>query len=336
MASIKEIAALANVSQATASLVLNGKGNEFRISAPTQERIFAAARRLDYRPNISAKRLRSSGETVSPIIALFWTINPRTRLIGRYLNGIQNAIHELDHEFEILIQPYVSSKLHAEKSLLTGTRFNGAIVSLSSEEDEQYLEQADIKVPLVLYHRDSDKYCSVNVDNYLSGQKVAHLFAKRGHRKVGVIVPDTSSTAIRLRLKGFAETCREHGLRLDHNWIKYGEFSERGGYQAASAVFSQTDHPSAAFCIGDQMAMGALYALHELNLKVPEQIEIVGHDDDAASEFSIPSLSTIHLPVEEMAKACVKTVVDLMSHKISAPTSQLFESSLIIRRSCGS
>ncbi|TMV47583.1 LacI family transcriptional regulator [Paenibacillus mesophilus] len=334
MASIKEIAALAKVSQGTASLVLNGKGDQFRISAPTQERIFAAARELDYRPNISAKRLRSSGETVAPIIALFWTMDPRSQLIGRYLNGIQKAIHRLDREYEILIQPYVGSQLQAEKSLVTGTRFNGAIIALPTEEDERYLEQADIKVPLVLYQRSSDKYCSVNVDNYLSGQKVANLFAKRGHRKVGLLVPDISSTAIRLRMSGFVDTCRERGLLLKEEYIQYGSFSELGGYQTASAIFSRADRPSALFCISDQMAVGALYALHEMNLSVPEQVEVVGHDDDAVSEFSIPPLSTVHLPVEEMAHACVNMVVDLMSHKIAAPVSRLFESTLITRKSC--
>ncbi|MDF2723249.1 MAG: LacI family transcriptional regulator [Paenibacillus sp.] len=334
MSNIKEIAALAKVSTGTASRVLNGKGDKFRISAPTQERIFAAARELDYRPNISARRLRSNGETVAPIIALFWTIDTRPRLIGRYLNGIQNAVHKLDNKFEISIQPYVRTMLHAEKSLLTGMRYNGAIVALSSEEDERYLEQADIKLPLVLYHRNSAKYCSVNVDHFLSGQKVANMFAKRGHRKVGVVVPDVSSTAVRLRLKGFVETSQELGLQVEENWIKYGSFSERGGYQAALAIFSQPDRPSAAFCIGDQMAVGALYALYELNLPVPEQVEIVGHDDAAVSEFTIPPLSTVHLPVEEMAQACVRMVVDLISHKLTAPASQLFESTLITRKSC--
>ncbi|MDF2659915.1 MAG: LacI family transcriptional regulator [Paenibacillus sp.] len=334
MASIKEIAAYAKVSPGTASLVLNGKGEQYRISPSTQERVFEAARHLDYRPNISAKRLRSSGETVAPIIALFWTMDPRSQLIGRYLKGIQNAIHQLDREYEILIQPYVGSQLCDQKSLITGTRFNGAIIALPTEDDEQYLEQADIQIPLVLYQRGSGKYCSVNVDNYLSGQKVANLFARRGHRKVGLLVPDISSTAIRLRMSGFVDTCREHGLELKDEYVRYGSFSELGGYQTAKDVFSQRDRPTAVFCISDQMAVGALYALHELKLAVPEQVEIVGHDDDAVSEFSIPPLSTVHLPVEEMAQACVNLMVDLMSHKLTGPVTQMFESTLITRKSC--
>ncbi|MFC3768078.1 substrate-binding domain-containing protein [Paenibacillus sp. GCM10012303] len=69
-------------------------------------------------------------------------------------------------------------------------------------------------------------------------------------------------------------------------------------------------------------------------MAVPEQVEIVGHDDDAVSEFSTPPLSTVHLPVEEMAQACVNLMVDLMSHKLTGPVTQMFESTLITRRSC--
>lgn len=335
MASIKEIAALANVSLGTASFVLNGKGDQYRISPSTQQRVLEAARQLDYRPNISARRLRSTGETVAPIIALFWTTDPRSQLIGRYLKGIQQAIGGLDTEYELLIQPYVGSRLNEVHSLVTGTRFNGAIIALPTEEDERYLQEAQLQVPIVLHQRDSDKYCTVNVDSRRSGQMVADLFARRGHRRAGLVVPEMSSSAIRMRAQGFMERCRETGVELTEQGIGYGEFSERGGYRAVLDLFSREFKPTALFCVSDQMAVGALYALHELKLAVPEAVEVVGHDNDAASAFSIPSLTTVHLPVEEMAQASVRLLTDLMAHKIAVPTARRFESSLVIRGSCG-
>lgn len=333
MASIKEIAALAKVSKGTASQVLNGKGDQFRISAATQHRILEAANQLDYRPNISARRLRSGGETVAPIIALFWTTDPRSQLIGRFLDGIQQAIGSLDDEYELMIQPYVGSRLSSVKSLVTGTRFNGAIIALPTEEDERYLEEADIKVPLVLHQRYSSKYCSVNVDSYANGRSVAKLFAEHGHRQASVISPHISSSAIRLRMEGFLEGCRDNGIQVYEKFIKFADISEKGGYQAASDIFDETDAPGALFCLSDGMAVGALHALHERGIPVPERVEVVGYDDDPVSEFSVPSLTTVHLPVNEMAQACVNMLVDLMSRKILAPTAQLFESSMIIRNS---
>lgn len=335
MANIKEIAVLAKVSQATASFVLSGRGDQYRISSETQQRVMEAARALDYRPNISARRLRSNGETVVPIIALFWTTDPRSQLIARYMRGIQSALGRMDAEYELLIHPYHGSRLHEIKSLTTATRFNGAIIALPTEEDERFLEEADLKVPIVLHQRDSSRYCTVNVDSYKSGRTVADLFAARGHTRIGLIVPTISSSAIRLRMQGFLDRCSESGVSVSESFIRYGDFTEEGGYRLAKSLFARQERPSALFCISDQMAVGALYALHELNIRVPEQVEVVGYDDDAASSFSIPSLTTIHLPVEEMAAACVQLLTDLMSHKISPPYSRRFETSLVIRESCG-
>lgn len=335
MASIKEIASLANVSPGTASFVLNGKGDQYRISASTQKRILEAARQLDYRPNISARRLRTTGESVTPIIALFWTTDPRSQLIGRFIKGIQHSLSKMDTEYELLIQPYIGSQLSAVKSLVTGTRFNGAIIALPTEEDERYLEEVQLNVPIVLHQRDSNKYCSVNVNSYQNGQKVADLFADRGHKQAGVIVPTLSSKAIRMRMQGFVDRCAERGVSLKEEFIRFGEFSERSGYQITKSIFAGDEKPSALFCISDQIAVGALHALHEMNIPVPQAVEVVGYDDDPVSEFCIPSLTTVRLPVEEMAQACVNILVDLMSHKITNPYTQMFDSSLVIRDSCG-
>lgn len=335
MASIREIAAQANVSQATASFVLNGRGDQYRISRETQQRVMEAARALDYRPNISARRLRSNGETVAPIIALFWTTDPRSQLIGRYMRGIQHALGGLDMEYELLVQPYHGSRLHENKSLTTGTRFNGAIIALPTEEDERFLAEADIKVPLVLHQRDSSRYCSVNVDSYRSGRGIAELFAARGHTRIGLLVPTLSSSAVRQRMQGFLDGCAASGIPVQESLVRHGEFTEEGGYLLTKSLFRQPDKPTALFCISDQMAVGALYALHELGIRVPDEAEVVGYDDDAASRFSIPALTTVHLPVEEMAAACVRLLTDLMSHKIEPPYAQRLETTLVIRESCG-
>ncbi len=334
MSSIKEIARLANVSQGTASLVMNGKGDQYRISAATQQKVLEAARALNYQPNISARRLRSGGEKVLPIIALFWTLDTRTVLISRFLRGLQQELAEIEGEYELLIQPFVGSKLSETRSLVTGTRFNGAIIANPTEEDERYLEQSQLNVPIVLYQRSSERYASVNVDSYASGRAVAELFASRGHQRVGVLVPDVSSAAIRLRKEGFLERAAELGLEVRDEHMVYGDFSERGGYEAACKLV-KTSLPSALFVISDQMAVGALSGLHDSGKRVPDDIELVGHDDDEIARFTIPSLSTVHLPVEEMARECLRMLVDLIHHRSPEPVARLMDTSIVLRTSCG-
>ncbi|ALS21216.1 MULTISPECIES: LacI family DNA-binding transcriptional regulator [Paenibacillus] len=336
MASIREIARLANVSQSTASMVLNGKGEQYRISAVTQQRIWEAARQLNYQPNISARRLRSGGETVLPIIALFWALDTRTVLISRFLKGFQQKLLDIEGEYEMLIQPYVGTKLHEVQSLATGTRFNGAIIANPTEQDEAFLEQTQFNVPIVLYQRSSTRYSSVYVDSYKSGEEVARLFAGRGHRTVGAIVPDVSSKAIRLRKEGFLAKASELGLEAAPEHIVFSEFSEHGGYEAVRRLLSSgKEPPTALFVISDQMAVGTLSALNEFGRRVPEEIEIVGYDNDEVTQYTIPALSTVHLPVEEMAGECVSMLTDLMHHKAVGPLTKIFETHMVIRSSCG-
>lgn len=336
MSSIKKIAELANVSQGTASIVLNGKGNQYRISAATQQKILEAARELNYQPNISARRLRSGGETVLPIIALFWALDTRTVLISRFLKGFQQTIRSIEGEYELLIQPYVGNQLSEVRSLVTGTRFNGAVIANPTEEDEAFLEQAQLMVPVVLYQRSSEKYASVNVDGFKSGESVAQLFADRGHRRVGLLVPDVSSRAIRLRKEGFLAKAAELGLEVRPEDIVFAEFSEQGGHTGIQRLLEHRDrHPSALFVISDQMAVGALAALHEHGIRVPDDMEVVGHDNDEVTQFTIPALSTVHLPVEEMAGECVRLLTELMHHKTVGPVARWLDTSIVIRKSCG-
>ncbi|GFZ96668.1 LacI family transcriptional regulator [Paenibacillus marchantiophytorum] len=336
MASIKEIAHLAEVSQGTASMVLNGKGDHYRISQTTQQKILEIARQLNYQPNISARRLRSGGETVLPIIALFWSLDTRTVLINRFLKGLQSSFASLDQEYELLIQPYVGTRLHEIDSLLTGTRYNGAIIANPTEKDEEYLENTNPMVPIVLYQRSSTRYSSVNVDSYRTGEQVANLFDSRGHRDVGLIVPSVSSKAIRLRMEGFMAKAKELGLNISADHHVFEDFSEKGGYQAIQRLLNSGSRlPSAIFCISDQMSVGTLMGLNEAGKSVPDDIEIVGHDNDEVTRYTIPTLTTVHLPVEEMAGECFRLLTELMQHKYQEAVIQRFETSLVFRKSCG-
>lgn len=333
MANMKEIAVFAGVSPSTVSLVLNGKAELHRISPATVRKVREAARQLGYRPNIQARRLRSDGEHAAPVVALFWTVDSRSSLIGRFLRGVQTALGRLSPEVELLIQPYVGSALSENRSLATGTRYHAAIIANATEEDEEFLAHADLNVPIVLYQRDSEKYCTVDADNREAGRVAARSFADKGCTDVGLVVPDISSGAARLRMEGFREGCRQFGLTLREESIVRAEFSEKGGYEAACRLAALAVRPQAVFFLSDRMAIGGLYAFHERGVRVPDEIRVMGFDDDAQAGYSIPALTTIRLPVEEMAEACVETALQLMTHSVSAPVRRVFRTELVERQS---
>ncbi|MBD2845366.1 LacI family DNA-binding transcriptional regulator [Paenibacillus sp. IB182496] len=336
MASIKEIAAAAGVSPATASIVLSGKAEQYRISAATRTKVTEAARQLNYQPNIAARRLRSSGEAARPIIALFWALDARAMLIGRFLKGLQEELRRTEADYELMVQPYEGTKLEQAASLITGTRFNGAIITNLTEQDQAYLEQADIQVPLVLYLRGSRRYSWVNVDSMRAGEAVAQLLAGRGHRRAGLLVPALSSSALEQRRAGFLAAAAQCGMDVPEHSIAAGDYSESGGYEAMLRLLDSADQaPTAVFALSDQMAVGALAALRTRGLQVPQQIELVGHDDDQVASFTEPPLTTVHLPVEEMAQQCLQQLLHVMNHQTQAPLTRMFDSRIVVRGSCG-
>lgn len=337
MASIKEIAKKAEVSVGTASFVLNGKADQMRISKNTQERVLKIAKELGYTPNISARRLRSGGEKVLPVIAILWPNDARASLLGRFLEGIQEkfASNEQKKEFELLIQPYENENLDKLSSLRTGTRFNGAIIAFASKADMDYLEANDLNVPIVIYQRKSEKYSTVTVDSLATGEQVADVFWKKGHKKVGMIVPEFSSQAVYLRKKGFVNGAADHSLELSPNNILSGSFSEEGGYHCVKKWLTQNHHlPTAIFSVTDEMAIGALAAFYEEGIRIPEDLEIIGHDNNEHTRFTIPPISTVHLPVEAMAAECVSILLQLIEEHAEAPVQSSFESSIVFRKSC--
>jgi DNA-binding LacI/PurR family transcriptional regulator len=335
MSSIKDIAKLAQVSLATASFVLNGKGEQMRISEPTQQKILEAAKTLNYRPNISAKHLRSSGGKAVPVIAILWTLDTRASLIGRFLKGIEHLFSHQTREFELLIHPYENSKIDKVQSLVTGTRFNGAIIAYASESDLVFLENSGINMPIVLYQRDSHKYSSVKVNFCKTGMQVAKLFADRGHKNVGIVVPDLTSQSIDQRKEGFLKGVSQHQLRVNPKHIIVGPNTGEGGYNAVKELSRRGKLPTAVFFINDTMAAGGLAAFHEAGIRIPEDIEVMGHDNHDHSRFTIPSLSTVHLPEEEMAVTCVNTLLDLLNNKVEGPVAITVEATQVIRQSCG-
>lgn len=335
MVGIKDIAEVAKISITTASIVLNGKGDAMRISKKTQKRVLEVAAELGYRPNIFAKTLRNKNQNQVPLISILWTLDARTSLVSRFMSGIQDSKTYKFNDFDILIQPYKNNYIHKVESLVSGNRFNGAIIANASNKDIEYLESSKLNVPVVLYQRNSEILNSVNVDNLRTGTEVARLFLERDHEHVALIIPDVSSQAVDDRLTGFKTEAERCALGLPQKNLFYNDSSEEGGYLAAIQLMKLETIPTAVFCLSDEMATGALAAFYKQGVKVPKDIELIGHDNNIQTKFTVPALSTVHLPVEEMARKSIQILLDILRYKETGPISSSFQPSFIFRKSCG-
>jgi LacI family transcriptional regulator len=337
MSTIKEIAERTKLSVGTVSIVLNGRGDEMRISKKTQQRVLEAAQGLGYLPNISARRLRQSGARNLPAIATFWPSDLAPELLGRFFAGAQSPILEQEYAFEMTIQPYKRGNIDKIKEMCDRGIYHGAIITGVSAEEQRWLESNRCGVPAVLFNRESSVCSCVYVDSYEIGRKVAELFANRGHRKVGVIAPEHLVHAKNnQRFKGFVESCARYGLELEDRHIQVAPMSMEGGNSAARRIVEGGGQlPTAVFFPIGIMAVAALPVFHRAGIRIPDDLEIVTYGDHEAEKYSVPSLTTVKLPVEEMASACVRLVMGLIQDPGSKPKSVVFETPFIFRESCG-
>lgn len=337
MSTINEIAERTKLSVGTVSIVLNGRGDEMRISKKTQQRILEAARGIGYLPNVSARRLRQSNARNIPAIATFWPSDLAPELLGRFFVGAQSSILEQEIEFDMTIQPYNRKHIHRIKEICDQGSYHGAILTGISAEEQRYLEENPLSVPTVLFNRKSSTYSCAYVDTYEIGRRTAELFANRGHKKVGVIVPDyLVHSQNNLRFKGFVESCQKYGLNLEERYIQSAPMSMEGGNLAARKIVEGGGElPTAMFFPLGLMAVAALPVFHSAGIRIPDRMEILTYGDHDAEKYSVPSLSTVKLPVEEMADACIRLAMGRIHDSSGQPKSIEFETPFIFRESCG-
>ena len=337
LSTMKRIAEETNLSIGTVSLVLNGRGDELRISKKTQQLVLETARRLGYLPNVSARRLRQASGAAVPVIAAFWPTDLSPEIIGRFFTGAQSSLLQQEKQFEMMIQPYRRSQIHKLRNICDSGIYNGVIITGLSEEDQRYLEENQLDIPTVLFNRESRIYSNVHVDNYEIGRKTAELFASRGHRRVGIIMPVYGEkTRTSLRNKGFIESCGKKGLSLDPHHIQNAPMTMEGGNIAARRMLeADGDPPTAVFFSISIMAVAALPVFHQAGIKIPDDMEIMTYGDHEIERYTFPSLSTVKLPVEEMAQACIRLVIERIRGMRDEPASLVFDTPFVFRESCG-
>jgi len=334
MVTIRDVARLAGVSVATVSIVMNNKSKERSIPESTQERIKEAMRELGYQPNLSARRLRSKYKQ-SPVIALFWPLDFRVNLLASLINSLSHEIKSSGFDCELVIQSYESGNLEAFDDDLTKRGYNGVIIGACTEDDIKHLETMSILMPVVLINRESEKFSTVSIDNDSLGKMAAREFVRKGIHSAGVFASNNGYLSSNLRVAAFLEQCKYYGVNVEYENIIRNESTLDGGYYIAADYCELKNKPKAVFCDSDSIAVGALKAFHDLNVNVPKNLEILTIDLNSSgiSAYSLPSLSVIELPNDEIARNIIK----ILSKKISAgsftPEHALIQPRLILRES---
>lgn len=328
MVTMQDVAERAGVAKSTVSRVLSGR---VRISEQTRERVLAAVAELGFRPNGLAQALATqSANAVGLVVSNF-----EGPYFGRLLRTLAKTVEGAGKQLMVTDGHDDPQKEVAAVELLVDRRCDAIILysRFMSEADLTALT-ARLPVPLVVMNRplpDHPERCVVFEQERSTRAAMTHLIAM-GHKQIACISGPLHTLTARQRLEAYRAALTEAGLPVMAELEAEGNNLVDGGYRACRTLLSRKVRFSALFACNDDMAIGAQRALQEAGLKVPEQVSLFGFDDAPAGAYLLPALSTVHLPIEQMAAAAVHQALTLAAGQSAAPLAP-FEGVLRLRES---
>ena len=304
---LKDVADQANVSVATASLVLSGK-HVNRVSADTVRRVQDTASKMQYRSNRVARSLRQRSAPVLGLLSLGVATSPYA---GRMLEAAQSTARQHDYDL-LFIEIADEGEIGASLNLLQEHQVAGSIVASFFHQRLDLPTSVDGPLVVLDAVTDNPAFDSVVPDEAASERAVLRMLAEAGHTKVAWISEHPVFPAAFARREAFMSFAKEHGWDRDSRLIV--EMTDRpdasDGYIAFRALIDQYPDVTAVACYNDRMAMGAYMAAFELGLRIPHDISIVGFDDQVLiSEALRPGLSTVALPHRAMGEWAVERLI---------------------------
>lgn len=334
--SLKKIAELANVSVSTVSRVINGKSTK-AASKETQEKIFRIARELSYVPNAYAQNLKQNITPLAGPKKKLGIIFGRTSQIGSdpFFTILARSIEkEVIKRGFTLTYTYTASEFHEEvvlKEILKTSELDGAFVL--GRMDKNYYKMIREESKHMVYaglNEISHEFDQVIVDGYSAAMTAVHHLYQKGHRQIGYIGEKSNET----RYKGYYDAMEELELKIEPDSICHTKLSADGGYVEALKMIDKGPlHATAFFCANDLTAIGAIKAFSEKGYLVPKEISVIGIDDIETAQLISPSLTTIHIPLEEMGKTAAKLLLDRISEGTGLPLKVELPYTLIQRES---
>ena len=307
---IKDIAKLANVSITTVSMIINNKDKN--ISEATREKVLKIIKEHNYVPNSVARSMVTKKSNLLGLIIPDIT-NPYFADMAR---SIEDVANELGYNVILCNADDNPVKELEYINLLKEKLIDGLVivpVALSNHEEINNLRKNNI--PVVVLDRKTQEETSgvICFDNIEAGYMATKHLLENGHRRIGCITGPDGNESVRERLIGYEQALNEYSLSFDSSLIFDGDYKFEGGEKAMKQLLNC--NVTAVFSLNDLMAIGAYRSIYEANLKIPQDISIIGIDDLYLSTVITPALSTIKQPASEMGIASVNMLDDIIKKK---------------------
>ncbi len=329
MVTIKDVAREAGVSVATVSRVWTDADC---VSPETRQRVAEVAARLGYSPHGAARSLITRTTFALGVLL--------PDLYGEFFSEI---IRGIDHVvraagYHILVSSSHESKDEIDAALRSMRgRVDGMIIMSSDLEAQRTLRTLQGSFPVVLLNGDAESkaFDTITIENHEGARAMTRHLVARGHRRIAMIAGPERNHDAAERLRGYRTTLTENRIELDESLVVQGDFSELSGHLAVTQLLALESRPTAIFAANDSMAIGALSALRENDLRVPHDMAVAGFDDIPLARYMNPPLSTVHVDISQLgARAAALLLLSLQKNGRPHQHLQL-STTLVIRASCG-
>lgn len=328
---IIDVAAMAGVSNSTVSKVF---AEHYRVSSKTRRKVLRAAQQLDYDPSMIARSLRS-GRTRAIGLLVADIANP---FYPKIVRGVEDVAFKNDYAVfvcdlnERLERESVYFRMFRNR-WIDGVIFSG--VEGVHQEERHIHNMIENGVPVVAIDREIPGLFTdvIMIDNERSAFDATKHCIQLGHKRIGVITGPAKIRVFDRRYQGYRRALIEAGMSVNPNLIIQGHQTTAGGAGAAERFLDLVKPPTAIFATNDLMAVGALKALLDKQVKVPEEISVVGFDDIPLASLVSPALTTVAQPTYEMGKEAMSLLIERIEGKQGLRTKILLEAGLVIRES---
>ncbi|WP_437889263.1 HTH-type transcriptional regulator GalS [Phytobacter sp. V91] len=328
MVTIRDVARQAGVSVATVSRVLN---NSALVSQETREAVTRAVAQLGYRPNANAQALATQvSDTIGVVVmdvsdAFFGALVKAVDVVAQQHQKyvlIGNSYHEAEkerHSIEVLIRQRCNALIVHSKAL-------------SDEELAGFMEQ----IPgMVLINRVVPGYAHrcVELDNVSGATMATRMLLNHGHQRIGYLASSHHIEDNCLRREGWFKALTEHGIVAPDSWVGIGAPDMQGGEAAMVELLGRNLQLSAVFAYNDSMAAGALTALKDNGIAVPQHLSLIGFDDIPIARYTDPQLTTVRYPIASMARLATELALMGAAGKLDPEATHCFMPTLVRRHS---
>lgn len=328
---INQIAELAEVSRSVVSRVLNDRPS---VNDATRARVLKVIREHNYVPSAVARSLVTQRRFE---VGLLFARRSDESLTSGFWALVYLGISETCLERGYMVSATMISPEQAQNRIIGRRKFDGYIMVTAEMIEAVAASVIKREIPAVIIGPNSDmpEITSVDTENQRGGYLATRHLIDLGHRRIGAITSQKEPEVRRNRIGGYHEALEEAGIPIQEELIVADGEAYRGGYEAMRQLLQQSPRPTAVFCDSDVLAFGALQALHEAGIRVPDEMAMVGLDDLPMAKYSSPALTTVRQPIYRMGQEAAHLLIDQIEGKQEASVRKVLPVELIIRDSCG-